>query len=177
MKRKIYFLLERLEISRGERITVTILLCCILIISGFYYYHEPDVHVDPIQYENLDRIFKEKSLQLEQDKENILARYQPINDSEEPVESDDFKESSITEDKREIVETEDLVSNMNSQIININSASEELLISLPGIGPAYAKRIVEWREKNGLFTEKEQLLEIRGIGERRLEQLMPVIEL
>ncbi len=61
--------------------------------------------------------------------------------------------------------------------ININTASAEQLTELPGIGPAYAQRIVEWREENGKFTSKEQLLEIRGIGQRRLEVIIPLIML
>ncbi len=55
--------------------------------------------------------------------------------------------------------------------ININTATVEELVSLPGIGPAYAKRIVEFREKNGPFKKVDDLLNVQGIGEKTLEKI------
>lgn len=177
MKRKIYFFLEQLEINRSERITVTILMSFIIIFSGIYYYHVPVVNYDPIYYENLERIFNEKSRQVEQERQSILARYQPLNEKETSRDQPDLNEIATIQTEHANDSAEETEPSSNTNIININTASEEQLVTLPGIGPAYARRIVEWREENGLFTGKEQLLEIRGIGERRLEQLLPLIEL
>jgi len=55
--------------------------------------------------------------------------------------------------------------------INLNQASVDELVSLPGIGPSYAKRIVEYREKHGPFQRVEDLLNVRGIGDRTLDKL------
>jgi len=55
--------------------------------------------------------------------------------------------------------------------INLNQASVDDLVNLPGIGPAYAKRIVEYREKHGPFQRVEDLLNVRGIGDRTLDKL------
>lgn len=49
--------------------------------------------------------------------------------------------------------------------ININSASVDELTELPGIGPALAGRIVEYREQNGDFESIEEIMAVRGIGE------------
>jgi competence protein ComEA len=55
--------------------------------------------------------------------------------------------------------------------ININTAGVEELVSLPGIGPSYAKRIVDFREKNGPFKKVDDLLNVQGIGEKTLEKI------
>ncbi len=61
--------------------------------------------------------------------------------------------------------------------ININTATKEELTLLPGIGDVYAERIILYREDYGPFTTAEELLNISGIGERRLEQIKPYITL
>jgi competence protein ComEA len=55
--------------------------------------------------------------------------------------------------------------------ININRATFAELRSLPGIGPATARRILEYRAKNPPFRRVEELLIIRGISRRRLERI------
>ncbi|MFP1684502.1 ComEA family DNA-binding protein [Alloalcanivorax sp. C16-1] len=52
--------------------------------------------------------------------------------------------------------------------INLNTASAEQLQQLRGIGPAMAARIVDWREQEGPFTSVDQLMAIKGIGEKTL---------
>lgn len=57
--------------------------------------------------------------------------------------------------------------------IDVNKATAEELTQLRGIGPAKAKRIVEYREKHGPFATVDDLKLVRGIGDRLLEQLRP----
>jgi len=55
--------------------------------------------------------------------------------------------------------------------LDLNSASQEALEALPGIGPAKAADILEYREKIGRFSSLEELMEIDGIGAKTLESL------
>lgn len=57
--------------------------------------------------------------------------------------------------------------------VDINRAGEAELTTIPGIGPATAKRIVEFRSSNGPFASVDDLLKVRGIGEKSLEKLRP----
>jgi len=55
--------------------------------------------------------------------------------------------------------------------VNLNKATLEELIKVPGIGEATAKRILEYREKVGGFKSLEELKNIKGIGDKKLELL------
>jgi len=55
--------------------------------------------------------------------------------------------------------------------VDINTATVSELVALPGVGQALAQRIVEYREQNGPFTAPEQLMNVRGIGEKSFEKL------
>ena len=55
--------------------------------------------------------------------------------------------------------------------VNINTASSAELEALPGIGPAKAKAIVEYRQKNGAFKSVEELKNVKGIGDAVLNKL------
>ena len=59
--------------------------------------------------------------------------------------------------------------------VNLNSATVPQLEALPGIGKATAERIVEYREKNGGFKKIEELMNVRGIGEKSFLTLKPLI--
>ena len=67
------------------------------------------------------------------------------------------------------------VSQSLPQKININTADEEALQMLPGIGSVLAERIVEWRQANGPFTAAEDLLAVEGIGEGKLNEIRDFI--
>ncbi len=64
-----------------------------------------------------------------------------------------------------------------SSQVNINTATLEELDALPGIGKSKAQAIVDYRISEGLFTSVDQLLEVRGIGDKLLAKLKPLVQL
>ena len=59
--------------------------------------------------------------------------------------------------------------------ININTADADELVKLPGIGPAIAARIIEYRTENGPFQEISEIKNVRGIGQARFEAIKDYI--
>ena len=61
-----------------------------------------------------------------------------------------------------------------ADLINLNTATVEQLTSLPGIGPATADKIVEYRATKP-FTSVEEIVEVKGIGEKKFEAIKDLI--
>jgi comEA protein len=62
-------------------------------------------------------------------------------------------------------------------VVNVNSATAEELSLLPGVGPAKAQAILEYRKEHGAFKRVEDLSEVKGIGDKALESMRPHIAL
>ena len=68
-------------------------------------------------------------------------------------------------------------SNSVSMLISLNQASEAELEGLPGVGPALAGRMIDWRSANGGFKTKEDLLNVAGIGDKLFAQIKDKVTL
>jgi len=69
----------------------------------------------------------------------------------------------------------DVLDENHNNIININSASLELLDTLPGIGPSTAQSIVDYRNDVGFFTSVEDIVNVPGIGEATYNEIKNLI--
>jgi competence protein ComEA len=59
--------------------------------------------------------------------------------------------------------------------VNVNTATPEQFEALPGVGAKMAARIVEYRDKNGPFKKVEELMNVKGIGEKNFLKLKPYL--
>lgn len=60
-------------------------------------------------------------------------------------------------------------------VVNLNTATVSQIATLPGIGEKTAERIIEYREKNGGFKKVEDLMNVKGIGEKSFLKLKALI--
>jgi competence protein ComEA len=63
------------------------------------------------------------------------------------------------------------------QSLDVNTASAEELVQLPGVGPSLAQRIVDYRQQNGSFQTVDDLQNVPGIGPSKFERLAPFVRL
>lgn len=86
-----------------------------------------------------------------------------------------FQQKSFTNSKSK--NNEEVKRIYQSQIIDINKADFEQLVSLPGIGPSKAKSILEYREKVGEFKSIDELVNVSGIGHATLEKIKDYVKI
>jgi competence protein ComEA len=63
----------------------------------------------------------------------------------------------------------------SSGLVNVNTADSAQLQLLPGIGPVKAQAIIDYRLAHGVFSSAEELLNVKGIGEKTLEKMLPYL--
>jgi competence protein ComEA len=66
-----------------------------------------------------------------------------------------------------------LVSTAALAAVNLNTASKDELVALPGIGPSKAQAIIDYRTQNGPFKAVDEVRKVRGIGEKLFQQIKP----
>src|SRR3954468_14928183 len=72
---------------------------------------------------------------------------------------------------RAAVETQPATAAATTDVINLNTASATEIALLPGIGPKTAELIVQYRQKNGNFKKVEEVMNVKGIGEKTFLKL------
>jgi comEA protein len=172
MKRRIFFWLEKLKITPAERKTISGLLVVLVVLVSLNMSLSPSEPFEEGDYLELEKQFEERTVLLKKQEKQLMARYHPPIDTQITVVQNDTVESDSAES-----ETDEKRESTKKQRVNVNKADQETLESLPGIGPAYAGRIIKYRKKHGGFDTLEELKKINGIGEKRLDNLKPFIKL
>ena len=140
----------------------TLLIGCILTSIGVECFTKAD---EPIQIPQA-AIVEQYVIRKERETSNIQKSI-----------SKDKRVSSFQEKPSKTKSTDEKADNESKNIvfpININTASEKELDALPGIGPAIARRIVEHRSSQP-FTKIEDIMLVKGIGEKKFSKLKELI--
>jgi len=101
----------------------------------------------------------------------LIGFFTGRNTNRTPVQIQEAAPPRIVAEETQAAETEP----EPSWPININTATSEQLQTLPGIGPTYAQRIIDYREEHGPFRTVGELMNISGIGEKRLEAIWDLV--
>ncbi len=177
MKRRLFFWLEKLKITPAERKTVSGLLIVLSALAIGNLVTTPSEPFDGDRYAALEKQFRERTALLAAEQEKRMQRYFPA--AAEKVRLTAVADTADRDTTSEggADSTGHSSKKPRGKLVNVNEAGSERLQTLPGIGPAYAKRLIQYREKNGEFNTAEELKKIKGIGEKRLEKLKPFIKL
>jgi len=119
------------------------------------------------------KIFKPDNDEIDYDiaeeKESITKTAE---ETENKMQTEVLAEDKVTE---EVTTAEEIEDDLN--IVNINLATAKELSELPGIGSAYAERIVDYRMKNGSFEKASEITKVRGIGSKKYEGISEMIDI
>lgn len=141
---------QRFGFTRNEIKVILFLTATFLAGLSIRWYNAHDNEARPggekFDYSQSDKIFEERSKNLQQV-------------------SQKGKDSVSTKSKKRIP----------TSIINLNTATKEQLMQLPGIGEQYAERIITYRNEHGPFKTLSDLMKVKGIGKKRFETLKPLV--
>lgn len=84
---------------------------------------------------------------------------------------------AIAGSRATMVEKSNRQASIPNEKINVNTATFDALVAIPGIGPKTAEKILDYRGKIGQFRTIEDLLEVKGIGVKTLEKIRPFVTL
>lgn len=167
MHHRLYALQRRLAITSAE--SLALLLFAGLLLTGFCvrYVQGQSVPYEAEQYAALDSAFAAHSEPF---------RLDAPESTEEPGstgadEPDDKVGTAGAEEPRAPRRT----AKAGPVRMNLNTASEQLLQRLPGIGPKMAARISEYRAAHGDFARPRDIVRVKGIGPKTYEKLAPYL--
>ncbi|MEP0549073.1 MAG: helix-hairpin-helix domain-containing protein [Rhodothermales bacterium] len=160
---RFYALQQRLAITSSESSALVFVVVLLLVGLGVRYEQGRSVPQGEAAYAALDSTFavRTASLQPELPVEGTEAKAAPAGDearlaSAEPrTPRRPMKQGPVR--------------------MNVNTASEQLLQRLPGIGPKMAERIVEYRAAHGDFARPRDVIRVKGIGPKTFEKLAPYL--
>jgi len=180
------------------------IIIALMVISGIWYvtkgrekdstaYAFTEQKTSEINMEKTEDTYKEKPESLEDSEETFergsvqeseetsenrnipdledIPEYSSKHESKESSEGSDSKAADLSGD----YETGDSGNEKSDHLINLNHATQKELETLPGVGPATAKNIIDYREKYGGFADIEEIKNVKRIGDKTFEKLKEYI--
>jgi len=173
-KRRFFFWTERLNITRGERRFVVTAIVLFLITWFADILITPVHTVDPDDYKSIDSLYQHYVERITK-RDSLIQRYYYTSpdDSENIASGLPFAipgDVRISQSK-----TKTLHTRPDSQSVDVNHADSTALVSLPGIGPIIAKKIIDYRTSHGPFPDMKSLKKVSGIGEKKFAKILPYL--
>jgi competence protein ComEA len=160
---RLYAVQQRLAITSAEASALLFVSAVLLLGLGVRHLQSQSVAFEADYYTELNEAFAERTESLRAsaspppEKENAEAQVQavPVATEARPV----SRRAAASEPVR----------------MNLNTASEQTLQRLPGVGPAIAARIADYRNAYGGFREPREVMRVKGIGPKTFEKMAPYL--
>ena len=158
-----------LSFTRSETKVILFIVSAIIIGFSFKYYKQVfgDTNTKNQDYfSKTDERFLSKSRNPGFDTLDNQGKEKILRTSDDSLKN--AEKEKKTKSKKEIA--------LEGKQININTASKEELMLLPGVGESTASRIIEYRELNNGFKNIEDIMEVKGIGKKKFEKMKDYIK-
>ncbi|MDD2891158.1 MAG: ComEA family DNA-binding protein [bacterium] len=164
--------LDNLFTPQERSVIIFLVLCIIVGVSVYVYKLKNPVFAPELKASYLKSVVLTDSVVVKTSESAIVVNKPKHETITIKVSPDEPKPVNKTESKIVNVDASSQKQAYDEgKRININTASMEELISLTGVGPVYAQRIIEYREKKGKFKSIEEIINIYGIGQKRFDKL------
>ena len=165
-KRHLFFFFERLEIRAGERRALATLLLLGVALNQAKEHWPSPVAYDAAFYAPILAAFDERNARAAAELAALDSLYQGLE------RAPSLRSGQAARDGQRAVPQR---AARPSSPIPINTATAAQLDQLPGIGPALAQRIIDYRTEHGPFTSIDDLTKVRGIGPALMEKIRPFV--
>ncbi len=178
MQNNLYFLLDRLNITKAERLAMVTITTLIVLVSTGAAIFKPDIPFPDEHYAYADSLFRALSDQKATNHSALMARYEPPAVSNtEPMAALQTGTQTASIPQPRTVQKSGSAKLPALESIALNTAVATELDRLPGIGPKTAEVIVEYRNEHGPFQDLSHIMRVKGIGPKKWEQIRPYLRL
>ena len=145
--------------SEKPKYAILVAIGIIILLGSFVLFYQIQKQQSPAELSSNQEL-KNEIAQLNKKIEELNEKIQQVSEQTPTTTTKTYSTGKVAGDSTQ----------RQSGKININSASLNQLDSLPGIGPAYAQRIIDYRSANGGFKSIEEIKNIKGIGDKTFDK-------